>query len=342
MAAELSFSMRQLLAGQARVIARSQALELGVSDEVIRHRVRRGYWQQLQAGVYTDCAGTPKRESLIWAALLRAGPGAVVSHWTAAERHGLVDRPSAAIHLTVPAERHPARWSAIPGVVIHRSRGRDQAVHPVMSPPCTRVEHTVLDLVEASVTFEEAYAWICRAVGRRRTTADRLRETMAARPRMRWRRDLELALGDVAGGALSVIERRYVHGVERPHGLPAAERQARVWQGTGNRYLDNYYADYRACVEIDGSAAHPADEQWRDKDRDRWNSVHQRIDTIRIGVLALRTPQAQCATAAEVATWLSGRGPATCHPCTRAGCPVPARIQQRAVLINARHDAEQR
>ena len=190
-----------------------------------------------------------------------------------------------------------------------------------MSPPCTRVEYTVLDLIEASATFEEAYDWICRAVGRRRTTVPRLREAMATRPRMRWRKDLEFALAD-ASGALSVLERRYVRGVEQPHGLPAARRQARVWQGTGNRYLDNLYEEYRACVEIDGSAAHPPDEQWRDKDRDRWNSVHQKIDTIRIGMLGLRTPEAQCATAADVATWLSGRGPVTGHPCALTGCPV--------------------
>ncbi len=323
MPAELPPLVRQLLASQGHVIARSQAIALGLSAETIRNRVRCGDWQQLQFGVYSDFTGTPKRDAQIWAALLRAGPDAALSHWTAAERHGLVDRPVAAVHLAVPVNRHPARWSAIPGVVIHRTRYLEQAIHPMMSPPCTRVEYTVFDLIEAAATFEEAYDWICRAIGRRRTTSARLREAMASRPRMRWRQDLELALGDTQDGVLSVIERRYAHGVERPHGLPVATRQARVWQGTGNRYLDNYYEGYRACVEIDGAAAHPADEQWRDKDRDRWNAVHEKIDTIRIGTVALRTPQAQCATAADVATWLSGRGPATGHPCARAGCPVP-------------------
>lgn len=304
------------------MITRSQAIALGLSAETVRNRVRCGDWQRLLAGVYAPFTGTPKRDAQIWAALLRAGPDAVLSHWTAAERHGLMDRPSAAVHLAVPAGRHPARWATIPGIIVHRSRHLDQAVHPVLSPPCTRVEHTVLDLIEAAATFEEAYDWICRAVGRRRTTPARLRATMATRPRMRWRHDLEHALRDDAG-VLSVLERRYVRGVERPHGLPAATRQARVWQGTGNRYLDNLYEEYQACVEIDGTAAHPADEQWLDKDRDRWNAVHQKIDTIRIGVLSLRTPDAQCATAADVSAWLSGRGPAIGHPCTRPGCPVP-------------------
>jgi hypothetical protein len=324
MANELPPQVRHLLASQGHVIARSQAINLGLDAETIRNRARYGDWQRLAAGVYADFTGAPKRDAQLWAALLRAGPGAVLSHWTAAERHGLADRPSAAVHLTVPAECHPARWSAIPGIVIHRSRSLDQAIHPAMSPPCTRVEHTVLDLIEVSATFEEAYDWICRAVGRRRTTPVRLREAMATRPRMRWRQDLQLAFGD-AKGALSVLERRYVRGVERAHGLPAARRQVRVWHGTGNRYLDNLYEEYLACVEIDGAAAHPVDEQWRDKDRDRWNAVHHKIGTIRIGLPGLRTAQDQCATAADVAVWLSGRGAATGHPCGREGCLVPAR-----------------
>jgi hypothetical protein len=324
MANELPTQVRHLLASQGHVIARSQAIDLGLDGEAIRNRARYGGWQRLAAGVYADFTGVPNREAQLWAALLRAGRGAVLSHWTAAERHGLADRPSPAVHLTVPAECHPARWSPVPGIVIHRSRSLDQAIHPAMSPRCTRVEHTVLDLIEVSATFEEAYDWICRAVGRRRTTPVRLREAMATRPRMRWRQDLQLAFGD-AKGALSVLERRYVQGVERAHGLPTAQRQVRVWQGTGNRYLDNLYEEYQACVEIDGAAAHPADEQWRDKDRDRWNAVHRKIGTIRVGLLGLRTAQDQCATAADVAMWLSGRGPRTGHPCTRDACPVPPR-----------------
>ena len=82
---------------------------------------------------------------------------------------------------------------------------------------------------------------------------------------MQCREDIELALGYANGGALSVLELRYARGVERAHGLPIATRQAQVRHATGNLYLDNLYLEYRACVEIDGTAAHPEDEQWRDK-----------------------------------------------------------------------------
>jgi hypothetical protein len=86
------------------------------------------------------------------------------------------------------------------------------------------------------------------------------------------------------GGALSLLELRYQRGVEHSHGIPTATRQIQVRQQTGNRYLDNLYHEYHACVEIDGTAAHPEDEQWQDKIRDRWNSVHEKIETIRMGV----------------------------------------------------------
>lgn len=304
------------------LITRAQSADSRLSASTMDNRLRYGRWQRLQRGVYATFTGEPTREERMWAALLRAGPGATLSHWSAAERHGLTDRPSPKIHITVPAYRNPVKSGEIPGVVIHRSSSITRTRHPTMSPPCTRVEETVLDLMQAAGTFEEAYAWICQAIGRRRTTAARIRRGLDARPKFRWRRDTELALGEAGEGALSILELRYVRGVERPHGLPAATRQARMSGRGGSRYLDNLYEGYRACVEIDGTAAHPAAEQWRDKRRDRRNSVDKRVETIRVGFLDLRDQQSRCETAADVATWLSGRGPRTGHPCARQGCPV--------------------
>jgi very-short-patch-repair endonuclease len=321
---ELPEECRELLAGQGKVIARAQGTGMGLDGETIRNRLRYGYWQKLQRGVYASFTGNPTREARLWAALLRAGPGAVLSHHTAAELHGLLNQPSPVIHITVPYSRNPARCGKIPGVVIHRSESILHTRHPVMSPPRTRVEDTVLDLIQTARTFDEAYDWICRAIGRRRTTAERIRAAMNARMRFRWRRDIELALGDASEGALSLLELRYVRDVERPHGLPRAQRQARIRQQTGNRYLDNLYEEYRVCVEIDGTAAHEADEQWRDKRRDRWNLVKEKTVTLRFGYLDLRNQRAQCATAAEVTELLRDRGPAVGAPCGRAECPVAA------------------
>jgi hypothetical protein len=251
---------------------------------------------------------------MLWAALLRAGPGAVLSHQTAAERHGLIDEPSSLISITVPASRHPGQ-AKIAGIIIRRSDSILRTRHPAMLPPCTRVEDTVLDLIEVAATSDDAYMWICRAIGRRRTTADRIGLAMAARKKMRWRQEISVALGDAADGVLSVLEYRYVRRVERPHGLPVARRQARIRQGTGNRYLDNLYEEYGVCAELDGTAAHPGDEQWRDKRRDNANTVSG-ILTLRFGLLDLGNRR--CETARAVATLLRRRGwtgsPRACEP----------------------------
>jgi hypothetical protein len=292
------------LAAQADAIARRQGVNAGVAPHIMRNRARSGRWQRLQRGVYATFSGEPPRETVLWAALLRAGADAVLSHQTAAERHGLIDEPSPVIVITVPLSRSPAR-TPIPGVVIHRSDAILRTRHPAMLPPCTRVEDTVLDLIQSARTFDDAYGWICRAIGRQRTTADRIRLAMDGRKKMRWRREIAVALGDADKGALSVLEYRYIHRVERPHGLPAARRQARVRQATGNRYLDNLYEEYGVCVELDGTAAHPADEQWRDKRRDNANTVSGLL-TLRFGLLDLGDHR--CETGIAVATLLRRNG----------------------------------
>ena len=312
----------QVLRDQDGVLDAAQASAAGITLESLKNQLRYGRWQRVHRGVYAAFSGAPTRRAELWAALLRAGPDAILSHQTAAELYGLLDGQCPVIHVTVPHDSNPARCGRISGVVVHRSRSTSRSRHPVLTPPRTRVEDTVLDLIECARSFDEAYDWICRAIGRRRTTPERIRKAMDSRPRMRWRRDVELALGDASEGALSLLELRYVRGVERPHGLPAAKRQARVRQQTGNRYLDNHYEEYRACVEVDGTAAHPEDEQWRDKRRDRWNSVHEKIETIRVGFPDLRDQQSRCETAADVTKWLSGRGPAVGHACSRPDCPL--------------------
>jgi hypothetical protein len=308
---------------QADTVARFQSEEASIAPYTMRNKVRSGRWQRLQRGVYATFSGEPSREAALWAALLRAGPGAVLSHQTAAERHCLIDKPTPVISITVPLSRSPAR-AKIPGVVIHRSDAILRTKHPAMLPPCTRVEDTVLDLIQNAQTFDDAYAWICRAIGRRRTTADRIRQAMDARKKMRWRREIAVALGDAADGALSLLEYRYVRRVERPHGLPVATRQARIRQRTGNRYLDNLYEEYGVCVELDGTAAHPEDEQWRDKRRDNSN-LFNGIVTLRFGFPELG--EHRCESAAYVASVLRSHGwPATPHHCPRPSCVLRDRI----------------
>jgi very-short-patch-repair endonuclease len=276
----------------------------------------------LRRGTYATFTGDPPREAKLWAALLRVGPGAVLSHETAAEVHGLTDKPSAQIHITVPAKRQPDRRRKIRGVVVHRSRCLRPEWQPPWRLPRTSVEDTILDLVAAARTFDDAYGWISRGVGRRLTSAQSLGKALAGRPRIRWRAWITAALQDAADGVHSPLERNYVQGVERAHGLPAARRQAKRRHASGTRYLDNLYEEFRVCVELDGLAAHPAEGRWRDTRRDNAN-LRMGTETLRYGWPD--TTEHRCRTAAEIAAVLHRRGwkgtVRACGPgCRATGC----------------------
>ena len=310
-----SLTWRSQLQSQFRVISREQASAAGFTDSAIGWRLRSGTWQRLHRGAYAAFTGNPSREAKLWAAVLRVGPGAVLSHETAAEVHGLTDKPDPRIHVSVPAERHPARHTKIRGVVIHRARKLVPEWEAPWILPRTSVEETVLDLVAAARTFDDAYGWISRAVGRRLTTPQALGKALAGRSRMRWRGWITAALQDAADGVHSPLERNYVYGVERAHGLPTARRQARRRLGSGMRYLDNLYEAYGVCVELDGLAAHPNESRWRDARRDNANHA--------LGTRTLRygwpdATERRCATAAEIAAVLRRHGwqgtPRRCGP----------------------------
>jgi hypothetical protein len=299
---------------QSRVTTRRQALDHGVPEGIIDRRLASGAWLRLYRGAYATFSGEPPREARLWAALLRAGPGAVLSHETAAEIQELADRPSSRIHITVPIERNPARAGEIPGVIIHRSRRVVPDPQPDWQLPRTQIEDTVLDLAATAKNFDDAYSWISRATGRRLTTAGSLREALGCRKKIRWRAWLADALADAAEGINSALERRYVNGVERAHGLPSARRQARR-AGTKVRYLDNHYEAYGLCVELDGQASHPPEQRWQDASRDNANLVTGDIRTLRYGWVDATVRR--CGTAVEVAAVLGRLGWAqdTLRPC---------------------------
>jgi hypothetical protein len=299
---ELPEACRELADRQRGVLSREQVLRTGLDSSSLARLVRSGRWQQLGRGVYALFSGEPPRHAVLWAAVLRAGAEAALSHRTAAELYGLTDRPAAAIYVTIPETR---RIHPIAGLVIHRSRRLAEARHPALLPPRTRIEETVLDLVADSETLDSAFGWLSAACQRRLTTAAHLRAALSRRRKVRWRTQLIQALGDIGSGEHSLLEHGYVRRVERPHGLPAAIRQARLRRGSGNQYLDGLYAEFGVGMELDGLVAHPAERRWEDVRRDNAAAA--------IGLITLRynwadVTQRPCQTAVQVGEVLRSRG----------------------------------
>jgi hypothetical protein len=290
------------LALQRGVLSRPQAVSLGLTSSAIAARLRNGRWQRLHPGVYAAFSGDPPRQALLWAAVLRAGPAAMLSHQTAAELHGLSSEPAPAIHVLVPAG---SQIAPISGVALHYSRRVSEARHPVLLPPRARVEEAVLDLAATAGSLDLALGWVFRACGSRRTTAGKLSTAMALRPRMRWRGELSAALSLAATGVHSLLEFRYVDRVERPHRLPPGRRQHAVRRGGRRQYQDTEYDCYGVVVELDGQAAHPTGLRWGDIRRDNANAAEGQV-TLRYGWPDVT--DRPCRVAAEIGATLRQRG----------------------------------
>ncbi len=162
-------------------------------------------------------------------------------------------------------------------------------------------------------------------------TVGGLRAALAVRRRVRWRNWLNEALEDASDGVHSSLERRYVRDVERAHGLPASQHQARQQFGGKAHYRDNWYDPYRVVVEIDGPGYHQNEQVQQDKNRDNMNLALDDVKTHRFGPVAVTERR------------LRDRGPGGRHPpaqrLARFSAPVPSpRLRHsRAAPRHAEH-----
>src|SRR3954452_7508705 len=79
-----------LAARQFGVVARRQLLALGMSSGAIVAWLQQGRLHPLHPGVYLLGHSVPPELALEQAALIAAGDGSVLSHWTAAQIDGFV------------------------------------------------------------------------------------------------------------------------------------------------------------------------------------------------------------------------------------------------------------
>lgn len=310
-------SLRTLTKNQAGVISRRQAVKSGMSPKSIDWRLQRGIWRRVYRGVYVVFTGPVGRTASLWAALLYAGPGARLSHETAAEMLNLTSDFAPSIHVKIPSSR---RVAPAEGLVIHRSSlPVPDWPFPAGTLPHTMVEETVVDLVHAAADLDSAAHWITGAFARGRVSEQWLSDEMASRTRLRWRgSQLSEVVAAAAGGTHSTLEYRYHRDVVRAHGLPDADRQVTFVKPDGTPgYRDRYYATYKLIVELDGKRYHSGERRFADENRDN-NAAAEGAATLRFGWEDV-TARA-CESAAIVARSLRERGwQGTVRPCS-PGC----------------------
>jgi putative AbiEi antitoxin of type IV toxin-antitoxin system len=290
--------LRRLAELQAGIVSREQAIGHGLSSKSVGRLVREEHWQRVAAGIYLTAPGPPDWTALAWAGVLLGGDRAGIGGAAAGYLHGIIDSPPATIPILIP---HDVRRQDQPPWVFSRRRSDDR-LHFRGSPPRSGVEDTVLDLCDAA-SADRVVTWLTAAVQQRRTTTTRLLRTLSDRPRQRHRALIMSLLGDVAAGAQSFLELRYLHDVERPHGLPPGRRQARSRNGRAIR--DVLYDEYELVVELDGLLGHDGLGRFRDMWRDN-QAVVDALLTLRYG--STDVCSRPCAVAVQVGSVLTARG----------------------------------
>jgi hypothetical protein len=294
-----------LVADQGGVVCRSQALSHGMSCDQIRSRVASGDWRTTKAeGVYLTVTGPVTDLAQCWVALLYAGNGAILCRDSAAWALQLNDELQPPIHVLLPTSRRVHSQTNL--VKIQYSVHHEERRHPTRIPPVTKLDDTVLDLVDFAARRAEVIDIVTRGCQRRLTTPARLRGVAESRKKLAWRGLLTDVLADVTAGVQSPLERVYLRDVERAHGLPRGERNA-AEGGTGNRrYRDVRYRKHSLVVELDGNATHPVEARDRDDVRDNELLEDEGTATLRYGWSAV--VGRSCETAAQVSRVLRQRG----------------------------------
>lgn len=288
---------------QGGVITRAQLLGSGLGSHHIKRLVARRELARVHRGVYVAHTGALTWQERAWAAVLATAPSALCldSALRAHEGPGLVSRDEQIIHVAVAEERHVAAPS---GVLVHRLRDLDSRVLWNLAPPRMRYEEAALDVAVRAPDEFAALEVLARAVGSRRTTAQRMLAASDRRPRLARRGWIEAVLADIAEGTCSVLEHGYLTRVERAHGLPTASRQRRDVLGRRVRYRDAAYDGL--VIELDGRFFHDSTRQ-RDRDAERdLDLAVQGAQTLRI--LWGQVFRRPCSTAYKIASILHRRG----------------------------------
>jgi very-short-patch-repair endonuclease len=247
---------------QHGLVSRAQLAEMGLSASAIDGRVRRGALHLVRRGVYAvGHRALPPRAHLM-AAVLACGPGAVVSHASAAALWGI--RPSAATRIDVTvADRRRGRA----GIRVHHAPLPPEHVTVIDGIPVTTIERTIVDL--AAVVRIESLRRAMEAAETARLPdwriVDELVEAGEGRRGIRALRAIRAENSIGVRVTRSELERDFLDLLRR-HDLPLPETNV-VIEGFE---VDCVWREHRLIVELDSRRHHDGTEAFeRDRRRDR-------------------------------------------------------------------------
>lgn len=241
-----------------------------LGEQAVRSALRHGLLSQPWRGVVMDTARSLDTVTRCAAGLLAAGPGAVVSHGTAAVLHGCDAAETGELHVTVP---YGSTARSRGGLIVHRDRFGDDDVElryglPVLSLAPTLVELlcverrwvalATVDQALAAVPDDRAGALV-QSISDRLTLRDDRRGVPGAQ-----------ALLQLATGAAESPQESRLRLLVVDAGFPVPTPQFQVLDLRGRLLyvFDLAWPDVKIALEYDGYEAHE-DRSAYDAERDR-------------------------------------------------------------------------
>jgi hypothetical protein len=273
---EWSAKVRVLAERQSGRVGWAQLIALGLDDSSISRWAASGYLHQVHPRVYAVGHRAPSVEADLTAAVLYAGPGAMLSHATALWWLGLIDRRPWPIEVSTPR-----RCRSVHGVKIHGRRTCERIWHKRL--PTTSVEQALLDFAAVAPLERLRYALanadyhkvldlpaLGEVAGAGRAGSTKLRKALE-------RHEPKLAR------TRSPLERLFLPLCES-YGIPLPDD---VNVRIAGILVDAVWWKQRVVVELDGRGNHSS---WAQIQRDRSNELTlraARFDVLRYGTLQL-------------------------------------------------------
>jgi hypothetical protein len=267
-----------------------QLLAIGVNAMQISRWVRAGVLHCVLPGVYAVGHLAASFEADLTAAVLYAGPGAALSHATAAWWLQLTERRPHIIDVATPRRR-----KSQPGIRVHSRRSREREW--LNGLPATTAIDTLLDVASTS-DFDDVRYLLAQADYRRLVDLNALpRALCAGRPgSAALRRALHHHMPQLAR-TRSNLEIDFLLKVCERHGVPIPAVNVRLH----GFKVDALWRRERVVVELDGGEGHTTRAQMeRDRRRDlvlrmhgfvvvryTWNQVNFESEVIATDLLRL-------------------------------------------------------
>jgi hypothetical protein len=247
--------LADLLGSQYNVVSRKQAARYGITESQLRHRLRPGGpWKKILPGVYSTETGAVTQDQRQMAALLYAGPEAVVTGAAAVRRHRLDCAGGNNVEVLVPAKSRVKGHGYVRIQRTTRLPGRTFSTRKIVFAPLARA---VGDAARAMLKPEEVRALISEAVhkGVNCTVEDLIAE-LAAGPSA-GSRLFRFTLAEISEGIRSEAERDLKFCIDQSN-LPTPMYNARLYlpDGTFLAMPDAWWPRAGVAGEVDSLRHH--------------------------------------------------------------------------------------